>query len=241
MRPAEVVAWFRERYPKLQPATVRAHVKGLTANDNSRHHYKWLVHREPLFTRDADGTLHRYEPPEPPAGDGDEPTGERESEELRFEFALEAALEGFLLSNWAAVDWGRPLEIWGDADAVGHQLRTPVGVLDFLCRDTSTDALVVVELKRGRPSDRVVGQAARYMGWVRANLARDGQPVEGLIIAAEQDERLAYAVSAVPELSVLTYAIDFTLTGAAPPQARPSGPLANELRLRPGAKSDRDG
>jgi RecB family endonuclease NucS len=97
---------------------------------------------------------------------------------------------------------------------------TPVGRLDFLCHDTATNALVVVELKRGRPSDRVVGQAARYMGWVRAELAEEGQPVEGLIVAGEQDLQLAYAVAAVPGLSVLTYRIDFSLTPAEPPATR---------------------
>jgi hypothetical protein len=50
------------------------------------------------------------------------------------------------------------------------------------------------------------------MGWVRAHIAREGQPVEGLIIASEQGDQLAYAVSAVPNLAVLTYAIDFVLT-----------------------------
>ena len=102
--------------------------------------------------------------------------------------------------------------MWESEDGEpGHQLSTPVGRLDFLCRDTATGALVVIELKRGRPSDRVVGQAARYMGWVRAHIAREQQPVEGIIVAHEQDEQLAYAVSVVPELSILTYRIDFAL------------------------------
>ena len=89
------------------------------------------------------------------------------------EFALETYLEEFLLSNWDRIDWGRPLEIWeSETSDVGHQLATPVGRLDFLAKDTDTDALVVIELKRGRPSDRVVGQITRYMGWVRADLAQ---------------------------------------------------------------------
>jgi restriction system protein len=50
------------------------------------------------------------------------------------------------------------------------------------------------------------------MGWVRPHLARPDQRVEGLIIAHEQDDRLAYAVAAVPHLSVLTYQIDFRLS-----------------------------
>ncbi len=63
------------------------------------------------------------------------------------------------------IDWGRPLELWeSPTGESGNQLTTPVGRLDFLCRDGGSGALVVVELKRGRPSDRVVGQAARYMG-----------------------------------------------------------------------------
>ncbi len=135
------------------------------------------------------------------------------------EFALEAFLEQFLLTNWEGIDWGRPLEIWeSQTGELGHQLATPVGRLDFLCRDTATNALVVVELKRGRPSDRVVGQIARYIGWVRARLAQPEQPVEGIIVAHEQDLQLAYAVSAVPGVSILTYSIDFTLTRAEAPR-----------------------
>ena len=53
---------------------------------------------------------------------------------------------------------------------------TPIGRLDFLCIDQVTDALVVVELKRGRPSDMVIGQIARYMGYVRSHLAMPGRP-----------------------------------------------------------------
>jgi restriction system protein len=88
--------------------------------------------------------------------------------------------------------------------------------LDFLCRDTATDALVVVELKRGGPSDRVVGQAARYMGWVAAHLAVENQRVEGIIVAHEQDLQLAYAVAVVPGLSILTYSVDFALSPGNP-------------------------
>lgn len=50
------------------------------------------------------------------------------------------------------------------------------------------------------------------MGWVRAELARQDQKVEGLIVAHEQDPQLYYAVSAVPDLSILTYSIDFSLS-----------------------------
>jgi hypothetical protein len=66
------------------------------------------------------------------------------------------------------------------------------------CRPSHlANTLIVVELKRGRPSDKVVGQAARYIGYMRTYPAKPGQPVEGLIIIAhEADEPLRYAVAA---------------------------------------------
>jgi Endonuclease NucS C-terminal domain len=152
----------------------------------------------------------------------EEPDGDDNNDEPAdvppLEFALESFLEEFLLTNWEGISWGRPLELWkSETGEFGHQLATPVGRLDFLCVDTAADALVVVELKRGRPSDRVVGQVARYMGWVRAELARADQRVEGIIVAHEQDLQLAYAAAAVPGLTILTYTVDFALAPARAP------------------------
>jgi hypothetical protein len=218
-RPADLVAWFAERYPDVKSTTVRAHVTGLTENDRSRHHFAGLARREPLFTRSPGGALMRFDA----TATGDAVDDEAEvddvvTDEGELEFVLEAYLEEFLLTNFDRIDWGRPLRLWeSDSGELGHQYVTDVGRLDFLCRDTADNALVVVELKRGRPSDRVVGQAARYMGWIRANLARPDQPVHGLIVAHEQEDRLAYAVAAVPDLSVLTYQIDFRLSSPARP------------------------
>ena len=213
---AEVVQWFAEHYPQVKASTIRAHIVGLTANDRNRHHYASLARREPLFTRRPDGSLEAFE------GTVDDEADEAEDLDVvatpPLEFALEAFLEEFILTNWEGIDWGRPLELWeSETGELGHQLATPVGRLDFLCTDTATDALVVVELKRGRPSDTVVGQAARYMGWVGAHLAGENQPVEGIIVAHEQDLRLSYAVAAVNGLSILTYNVDFALSPAKPP------------------------
>lgn len=137
------------------------------------------------------------------------------------EFVLEAHLEEFLTGNWKSIDWGRPLEIWnGPGGELGHQLVTPVGRLDFLCSDRLTDALIVVELKRGRPSDKVVGQVARYIGYVRTHLAKPGQPVEGLIIAHDADDPLRYAVAAFPGLQLMTYEVTFQLKAVEEPIAQ---------------------
>jgi restriction system protein len=128
-------------------------------------------------------------------------------------FILEAHLEAFLAGNWKSINWGRLLRICEGPDGKsGHQFVTPIGRLDFLCIDQVTDALVVVELKRGRPSDMVIGQIARYMGYVRSHLAMPGQAVEGLIVSHEADDALRYAVAAFPVLAVMTYEVTFELS-----------------------------
>jgi hypothetical protein len=49
---------------------------------------------------------------------------------------------------------------------------------------------LVVELKRGRATDVVVGQTLRYMGYVIEQIAEPHQTVEGTIIALEDDQKL---------------------------------------------------
>ena len=215
--PNDFVAWFESHYPKVNPKTVRMHVKGLTSNDPSRHHYH-VAKQTPLFFHTPRG-LEPFDPDRHLGLDEEEPDEDEEEAdeqegptEQEAEFVLESQLEEFLDSNWGAINWGRPLKIWQGSDGRnGHQLVTPVGRMDFLCVDKSANALVVVELKRGRPSDKVVGQTARYMGWVKANLVTTGQTVEGLIVARRSDDSLGYAVSAVPGLRLMTYELDFRL------------------------------
>jgi hypothetical protein len=48
---------------------------------------------------------------------------------------------------------------------------------------------VVIELKKGRPSDQVVGQVLRYMGWVKKHLCTNGQAVKGLVICRDHDPK----------------------------------------------------
>ena len=97
----DIVAWFAERYPEVKASTIRAHIVGLTENDNSRHHYAWLAKRNPVFVRQAYGSLLAYDPTA-----GGEPGGEGVGGdgEPPLEFALEAYLEEFLLSNWDGID-----------------------------------------------------------------------------------------------------------------------------------------
>jgi hypothetical protein len=77
-----------------------------------------------------------------------------------------------------------------------------VGRSDLICLDES-GGLVVIELKRGMTSDETIGQVLRYVGWVRENIAAEGQSVQGWIIAGDYDEHLRLAASAADVRLVL--------------------------------------
>ena len=71
--------------------------------------------------------------------------------------------------------------------------------------------ILVVELKKGRASDSVVGQIQRYMGYVKDVLAEDNQTVSGVIIAAEDDQRIRRALSVTQNISFMKYSVKFEL------------------------------
>ena len=67
-----------------------------------------------------------------------------------------------------------------------------VGRSDLICLDSENN-LVIIELKRGLTSDQAVGQIFRYIGYVKENVAEEGQEVRGVILTTEYDESLRYA------------------------------------------------
>ena len=127
------------------------------------------------------------------------------------EFALEAQLEEFLDANWDRIDFGRRLSRFDTEDQTGRQYPAGPWSIDFLCVDENSGDLVVVELKRGKTSDATVGQVLRYLGWVKENVAKEGQGIRAVIVAREADEALKYAVSGLENVEVLTYKVDFKL------------------------------
>jgi restriction system protein len=127
------------------------------------------------------------------------------------EFILEKYLEDFIVSNFGAIFAGTLT--YGDAEGnSGQQYATDIGRIDILARDSSTNAYVVIELKKGRGSDQVVGQILRYMGWVKEELCTADQGVEGLIICRESDDRLDYALKMLDNVNVKYYKVDFELS-----------------------------
>ena len=135
-----------------------------------------------------------------------------ETVENASEFALEAQLEEFLVENWKSTKLGEQFDIFEvDGEIVGQQYYTDVGEIDILAISKDKKSLLVIELKRGRASDKVVGQCLRYMGFVKSELAESTQTVRGMIIAHEDDLKIKRALSVTQDIEFYTYKIDFKL------------------------------
>jgi restriction system protein len=127
-------------------------------------------------------------------------------------FAFEKHLEDFLVHNWAATELGKQYEIFSEDDEiVGKQFPTDTGPIDILAIRKDKRELLVVELKKGRASDAVVGQIQRYMGYVLEELAEKNQSVRGIIIAMEDDLRLRRALAVAQNIEFYRYQIGFKL------------------------------
>ena len=89
--------------------------------------------------------------------------------------------------------------------------QTDTGPLDILAISKDRKTLLVVELKKGRASDAVVGQTLRYMSYVSEELAESDQTARGLIIAHQDDQRIQRALSLVPSIDFYRYQVSFKL------------------------------
>lgn len=127
-------------------------------------------------------------------------------------FALEKHLEHFLVQNWAQTELGKDYDIFEeDGEMVGQQYPSDTGPMDVLAVKKDKSELLVVELKKGRASDAVVGQVLRYMGYVAQELAEPNQTVRGVIIAQEDDQRLKRALAVTPNVTFYRYQVTFKL------------------------------
>ena len=127
-------------------------------------------------------------------------------------FVLEKYLEEFLVSNWANTELGKKYDIFSDENGTGQQYQTDAGRIDILAISKDAKELLIVELKKGRASDVVAGQVARYMGYVMSELALPNQKVRGLIVAREDDAKLRYSLMAIPNVDFYRYEVSFKLT-----------------------------
>lgn len=138
-------------------------------------------------------------------------TGDEGVEDLA-NFALESHLEDFLIQNWPHTELGARYDIYEeDGELVGQQYPSDTGPMDILAISKDRRELLVVELKKGRASDVVVGQVQRYMGYVKAELAEPNQAVKGVIIAHEADLRIRRSLEVAQNIEFYQYEVSFRL------------------------------
>ncbi|MEZ4866630.1 MAG: endonuclease NucS [Caldilineaceae bacterium] len=138
-------------------------------------------------------------------------TSSNEAVESQNEFVLEKYLEEFIVSNFNTIFKG-DLKIYEDVEGLdGQQYSTGIGPIDILAVELKSNSFVVIELKKGRPSDQVVGQILRYMGWVKENLCQGDQTVKGIVICRDPDPKLSYALKMVNNVDIRYYSVSFTL------------------------------
>lgn len=127
-------------------------------------------------------------------------------------FALEKHLEDFLVENWAQTELGAKYDIFTeDGEQVGKQYQTDAGIMDILAVSKDKKELLVIELKKGKASDVVIGQTLRYMGFATEMLIENDQKVRGMIIALKDDPKIQWALKALPTVDFYRYQIDFKL------------------------------
>jgi hypothetical protein len=138
--------------------------------------------------------------------------GSKEKQDTKSSFMFERHLEDFLVTNWERTHLGKTYSIYRENDVLlGRQYRTETGPLDILALSKDSKEFLVVEIKRDRASDVVVGQTLRYMGWIKKNLCSNGQTVKGCIVALSGDAKLENALHVIDSISFVRYEIDFRL------------------------------
>jgi len=139
---------------------------------------------------------------------------EQESNFPQSRFALEKYLEEFIVDNWDSIEGiGNKYEICEEeVDGKRKKFRTDTGEIDIFAQSKDKSEYLIIELKKGRASDSVVGQIQRYMGYIKEEIAEDGQKVKGLIIALDDDLRIKRALQATQDIEFNFYLIDFKLS-----------------------------
>ena len=138
-------------------------------------------------------------------------TPDEHVEDIR-DFGMESHLEDFIVENWDKLSVFKNYEIYKeDGVEVGQQYVTPIGRIDVLAKSKDGKEWLIIELKKGKSSDDVVGQILRYIGWVTKNETEMGEKVRAIIISGEKDEKLSYSLETLDNVEHMTYEVNFNL------------------------------
>jgi len=122
-----------------------------------------------------------------------------DEENVELTFGLERDLQRALRANISQLESGLKI-IDG-----GTEMHTDAGRIDILAEDES-GVPVVVELKAGRATSRVIAQVLAYMTAISES---SGKQARGIIVAGDFEERVSQAARAVPMLSLHCYTYNF--------------------------------
>jgi len=126
-------------------------------------------------------------------------------------FAYEKQLENFLEDNWEETIFGDEYDIYEKDGKHGRQFPTGIGPIDLLAISKDSSKFLVIELKRDKAKEAVIGQTAKYITWIEENLASKEQEVKGCIVASEKSSGLSYALQQFPKIEFFKYALNFSL------------------------------
>lgn len=129
---------------------------------------------------------------------------ERQTDKEASPIEYEPWLQSYIHEIWSDCEFFKDWECFGS-----YYNTKSIGEIDLLARHKKEPRRLVIELKKDQSSDVTIGQILRYMGWVIKHEAKEGEEVEGLIIANDRDLRLEYALIAAPNVRFATYLIDY--------------------------------
>lgn len=124
---------------------------------------------------------------------------------------MEKVLQSYLVHNLDTIEPG--LTLHTDGELIGIEYPCGNRRIDILARSPVGD-WVVIELKADRAHDRVVGQIALYLEWIRDNVAGSNEPVRGIILAHRITPELKLAARSIQNLQLLEYNVAVQLTVA---------------------------
>ncbi|MBI2825952.1 MAG: DUF1016 family protein [Planctomycetia bacterium] len=124
-----------------------------------------------------------------------------------YALALEKYLEDLLVDGWDSLTWAASLQYHGRQVPCGD-----LGFIDILAQHRTTGDFVVIELKRDKSDDEVIGQLSRYMGWIAEHRAAPtGVGVRGIVVVHEVTPRLRSAALPLTMVDLYTYDVAVSL------------------------------
>lgn len=141
-----------------------------------------------------------------PTNNGTRENPEPEDVEDQNAFVLEKHLRDHIVNNFDTIFKGEK-KLFQDSEVNGKdEYHTDIGRIDILAVEPKSKSFVVIELKKGRSSDKVIGQVLRYMGWVKMKLCDEEYPdVKGLVICRDLDQKLSYALIMTKDIIQVRY------------------------------------